>query len=1126
MVLRRIIFYGLVYGLISTGTLFGQYDSFRSRIISIIPSPTGSTNGEVRLLEQRSNGTNYVGFKAPSSIASNIVWTLPGTDGSSGNCLGWSSSAVLGWIACAGGVGSGLTSLNLMTGSTQTFANANDTNVTLSIGSATDIHTFTLGWTGTLAKARQHTATVYNDAANTWSTGAQDFGSATSLKVPTGAGAAPTASGLIAYDSTAHTLKAGANGSGKTIAFTDMNVATATALAANPVDCGSGEFATGIGANGDLVCATPAGSGNVNGPATHAANYIPAWSTANSRTLVEGFAVSQSATANAIARRTFSGGIEAYTGVFTSMVAVSPDSDTTSLNLRRYSAGQTSNMANFATEVGVLLSAIDKDGNFTGLSAEATALENDPSACPGGQYVTDIAANGTLTCSSVSGGGNVTGPGSSTDDYFPRWNGTTGTVLKGGIAASSTGTASNLVVLDSNSAAIVYDKGGQVYNCYAYGVRANGSDMAANIESCINALPAAGGIAQLPCGEISIASTVDIGDGTEAGTSDSTRHGITLRGCGRGSEDTISDSSAGIQGGTKLIWIGGNLSTKTISGATNATPVVLTVTGHLFTGGTDGASQQIVMVDQAGKSGTCSNDSGANGVYQIRVVDANTLELRGSVGNGTYNAACPGTLYYGDPMIRVNGPILNVKLEDLQLFGNASNSGGKTGTIVTSTTAAVGIEWRNVADSRLTNVGIARVGILGLNMRSSNTTASNLAFFNCNTVIEQLAIHDARHQRISGIHMGGWETSGGSDTCSNKLIGININFGGGVGSFGINEQFSDNNRFIHLQTAAIGGGTGGYPWRRTTAYHDSRLPLANMCDQCFLYGDPKLTDGVGWFPNFGESEIYPSVPPFTNTNFRGFTDTGRFMNTYMQGVDGSAAAPTYGWSQDTNTGLFRQGADVIGFSAGGTERLRLTTAALSPASSGGITVGTEALPFNYVWSKAYSTYTANAAGLGAGGAQDHTWRADDDGNLYFQSYESAASTRFALHGMRARGTYASPSTLDTSGGSERIWTLAAWPYTSIGFIAASKIDFDADTISGAGATTATRFYTSTVSGGLAQRMVINHDGIGISGVTYANLGAPANGTLIYCSDCQITNPCASGGTGAIAKRLNSTWVCN
>lgn len=43
---------------------------------------------------------------------------------------------------------------------------------------------------------------------------------------------------------------------------------------------------------------------------------------------------------------------------------------------------------------------------------------------------------------------------------------------------------------------------------------------------------------------------------------------------------------------------------------------------------------------------------------------------------------------------------------------------------------------------------------------------------------------------------------------------------------------------------------------------------------------------------------------------------------------------------------------------------------------------------------------------------------------------------------------------------------------------------------------------------------------------FSSLASLANGTICFCSDCTIANPCASGGTGAIAKRLNGVWVCN
>lgn len=44
--------------------------------------------------------------------------------------------------------------------------------------------------------------------------------------------------------------------------------------------------------------------------------------------------------------------------------------------------------------------------------------------------------------------------------------------------------------------------------------------------------------------------------------------------------------------------------------------------------------------------------------------------------------------------------------------------------------------------------------------------------------------------------------------------------------------------------------------------------------------------------------------------------------------------------------------------------------------------------------------------------------------------------------------------------------------------------------------------------------------------TFAQLGTPANGMNYYCSDCQATSPCTSGGTGAAAARVAGAWNCS
>lgn len=73
-----------------------------------------------------------------------------------------------------GAGGSGIATLNTLTSTTQTFTSPDDANVTLDITSSGSNHAFTLGWTGTLAKARQHAATAYTDQANSFS-GNQTF---------------------------------------------------------------------------------------------------------------------------------------------------------------------------------------------------------------------------------------------------------------------------------------------------------------------------------------------------------------------------------------------------------------------------------------------------------------------------------------------------------------------------------------------------------------------------------------------------------------------------------------------------------------------------------------------------------------------------------------------------------------------------------------------------------------------------------------------------------------------------------------------------------------------------------------------------------------------------------------
>ena len=63
-----------------------------------------TTGGTLKLNEGTNNGTNFVGLKAPNSVSSNVTFTLPGSDGTSGQILTTDGSGNLSFAAAPSGV--------------------------------------------------------------------------------------------------------------------------------------------------------------------------------------------------------------------------------------------------------------------------------------------------------------------------------------------------------------------------------------------------------------------------------------------------------------------------------------------------------------------------------------------------------------------------------------------------------------------------------------------------------------------------------------------------------------------------------------------------------------------------------------------------------------------------------------------------------------------------------------------------------------------------------------------------------------------------------------------------------------------------------------------------------------
>ena len=84
---------------------------------NILLSPYDAGTGTLELRFNALTGANYVGFKAPDNISTNVMWTLPSSVGTTGQFLKVGASGVLSWDTITAGTGT-VTSIVAGTGLT------------------------------------------------------------------------------------------------------------------------------------------------------------------------------------------------------------------------------------------------------------------------------------------------------------------------------------------------------------------------------------------------------------------------------------------------------------------------------------------------------------------------------------------------------------------------------------------------------------------------------------------------------------------------------------------------------------------------------------------------------------------------------------------------------------------------------------------------------------------------------------------------------------------------------------------------------------------------------------------------------------------------------------------------
>ena len=138
--------------------------------------PTSASAGgtaEVQFGELASNGVMYWGIRAADTMAANIHNVMPGTLPTAGQVLAAtavdSGTGTITWGYAAAGGGSGVTSLNGLSGSTQTFA-VGTSGSDFNISSTSTTHTFNIPDVGASARGLMSTGTQTIPGAKTFST--------------------------------------------------------------------------------------------------------------------------------------------------------------------------------------------------------------------------------------------------------------------------------------------------------------------------------------------------------------------------------------------------------------------------------------------------------------------------------------------------------------------------------------------------------------------------------------------------------------------------------------------------------------------------------------------------------------------------------------------------------------------------------------------------------------------------------------------------------------------------------------------------------------------------------------------------------------------------------------------
>ena len=155
----------------------------------------------------------------------------------------------------------------------------------------------------------------------------------------------------------------------------------------------------------------------------------------------------------------------------------------------------------------------------------------------------------------------------------------------------------------------------------------------------------------------------------------------------------------------------------------------------------------------------------------------------------------------------------------------------------------------------------------------------------------------------------------------------------------------------------------------------------------------------------------------------GNSDALYITNAGITLIAGSASAPSYTFSGDTNTGIYHVGADQVGITTGGALRITIADGAISPAVPLISAVGAESAPtYSFTGDTNTGVYRVGADNIGITTGGTLRVSIDDDGIDVLAGSESAPTYGFTADTDTGMYRAGGDSLGFTAGGAGHTWT--------------------------------------------------------------------------------------------------------